>query len=98
MMMRSTPPASAHLADRPVPAPAPMIGRPAATWERRRVRMVSRVGGADMTASGCGVPSIVPERDGTVRVMGEGGTNHRVTEDTEGRHTEKTANRPKAGG
>ena len=27
-MIRSAPPASAHLADRPVPAPAPMIGRP----------------------------------------------------------------------
>ena len=27
MMIRSTPPASAHLAERPVPAPAPMIGR-----------------------------------------------------------------------
>ena len=25
MMMRSVPPASAHFADRPVPAPAPMI-------------------------------------------------------------------------
>ena len=29
MMIRSQPPASAHFADRPVPAPAPMIGRPA---------------------------------------------------------------------
>ena len=28
MMIRSTPPASAHLAERPVPAPAPMIGLP----------------------------------------------------------------------
>ena len=29
-MIRSTPPASSHFADIPVPAPAPMIGRPAA--------------------------------------------------------------------
>ena len=43
MMIRSMPPASAHLAERPVPAPAPMIGRPcgdlapaAASRARRR--------------------------------------------------------------
>ena len=28
MMIRSAPPASAHFAERPVPAPAPMIGLP----------------------------------------------------------------------
>src|SRR5262249_30540022 len=43
MMIRSMPPSSAHLADRPMPAPPPMIGRPAATWARRRWRHSSRV-------------------------------------------------------
>src|SRR6516164_6872519 len=43
MMIRSMPPASAHLADRPVPAPPPMMGRPAATWARRRSRHSSWV-------------------------------------------------------
>src|SRR3954453_23781463 len=43
MMIRSMPPASAHLADRPMPAPPPMTGRPAATWARRRRRHSSRV-------------------------------------------------------
>ena len=42
-MIRSAPPASASLADRPVPAPAPMIGRPCATWPRSRRRASSRV-------------------------------------------------------
>ena len=36
MMIRSLPPASAHFAERPVPAPAPMIGLPAAIWARSR--------------------------------------------------------------
>src|SRR3990170_3348181 len=36
MMMRSTPPRSANLAEMPVPAPAPMMGRPAVTCARRR--------------------------------------------------------------
>ena len=43
MMMRSMPPASAHLALMPVPAPPPMIGLPAAIWARRRARHASRV-------------------------------------------------------
>src|SRR5438105_1706076 len=43
MMIRSTPPASAHLALRPVPAPPPMIGRPVATLRRRRSRIWARV-------------------------------------------------------
>ena len=43
MMIRSTPPASAHLAERPVPAPAPMIGRPASTCARSRASASSRV-------------------------------------------------------
>src|SRR5262249_53601579 len=43
MMMRSMPPASAHLALMPVPAPPPMMGLPAATWARRRWRHSSRV-------------------------------------------------------
>src|SRR5262249_37274372 len=34
MMIRSIPPASAHLALRPVPAPPPMIGTPWATFRR----------------------------------------------------------------
>src|SRR5262249_22627466 len=43
MMIRSMPPASAHLALRPAPAPPPMMGLPAATWARRRCRHCSRV-------------------------------------------------------
>src|SRR5581483_6287978 len=42
MMIRSMPPSSAHLADSPVPAPPPTIGRPAATWARSRARISSR--------------------------------------------------------
>src|SRR6476469_5279406 len=42
MMMRSTPPASADLAEMPVPAPAPMTGFPAAIVARRRPSAVSR--------------------------------------------------------
>src|SRR5206468_2279104 len=37
------PPASAHLALMPVPAPPPMIGLPAATWARSRFKHSSRV-------------------------------------------------------
>src|SRR6266511_3394334 len=36
MMSRSMPPASADFAERPVPAPPPMSGRPAATVARNR--------------------------------------------------------------
>src|SRR5688500_15491146 len=36
MMMRSTPPRSANLAEMPVPAPAPMIGELDSICERRR--------------------------------------------------------------
>src|SRR4051812_8190068 len=43
MMIRSIPPASAHLALRPVPAPPPMIGRPSATLRRNRSRISARV-------------------------------------------------------
>src|SRR4051794_15672975 len=42
MTMRSTPPASSHFAEIPVPAPAPMIGRPASALARRRSRMMDR--------------------------------------------------------
>ena len=42
MMIRSAPPASAHLAERPVPAPAPMIGLPASTWARSRASASAR--------------------------------------------------------
>src|SRR6478735_5064703 len=42
MMMRSTPPASADLAEMPVPAPAPMTGFPAAMVARRRPSAVAR--------------------------------------------------------
>src|SRR5688572_12081832 len=41
-MSRSMPPASAHLAEMPVPAPPPTIGLPAATWARSRLRISSR--------------------------------------------------------
>ena len=43
MMIRSAPPSCAHLADRPVPAPAPITGRPWATCSRNRARASSRV-------------------------------------------------------
>src|SRR5215470_16837638 len=43
MMIRSMPPASAQRAVIPVPAPPPTIGRPAATWARRRCKHCSRV-------------------------------------------------------
>src|SRR6185369_6414393 len=36
MTMRSIPPASSHLAERPVPAPPPISGRPAAILARKR--------------------------------------------------------------
>ena len=43
MMIRSAPPASAHLAERPVPAPAPMIGLPAVDLGAQpRQRLVAR--------------------------------------------------------
>ena len=42
-MIRSTPPASSHFADIPVPAPAPMIGRPAAILAANRSKMFDRV-------------------------------------------------------
>src|SRR5678809_1704238 len=38
MTMRSMPPASSHFADRPVPAPPPISGRPAAILARKRSR------------------------------------------------------------
>src|SRR5579859_957781 len=43
MMIRSIPPASAHLALRPVPAPPPMIGRPSDTFLRKRARISVRL-------------------------------------------------------
>ena len=43
MMIRSAPPASAHFAESPVPAPAPMIGRPASISARRRASASVRV-------------------------------------------------------
>src|SRR5262249_19339092 len=45
MMIRSIPPASAHLALSPVPAPPPMIGRCWAALSRNRARISSRVSG-----------------------------------------------------
>src|SRR5678816_293528 len=36
MTMRSMPPASSHFADKPVPAPPPISGRPAAILARKR--------------------------------------------------------------
>ena len=45
-MIRSVPPASAHLADRPVPAPAPMITPPPSSVARSlRARLVARHAG-----------------------------------------------------
>ena len=43
MMMRSAPPSCAHFADSPVPAPAPMIGRPVATCSRSLASASSRL-------------------------------------------------------
>src|SRR5271169_872431 len=42
MMMRSAPAASAHLAEIPVPAPAPMMGVPAAQLACHRFRHAAR--------------------------------------------------------
>src|SRR3954453_18863900 len=43
MMIRSIPPASAHFALRPVPAPPPMIGSPASILRRNPSRISLRV-------------------------------------------------------
>ena len=43
MMIRSVPPASAHLAERPVPAPAPMITPPPSSVARSFARASSPV-------------------------------------------------------
>ena len=43
MMIRSAPPASAHFAESPVPAPAPMIGFPCSTCALRRASASARV-------------------------------------------------------
>src|SRR3954452_20274980 len=43
MMIRSIPPASAHFALRPVPAPPPMIGSPASILRRKPSRISLRV-------------------------------------------------------
>src|SRR6516165_9366508 len=43
MTIRSMPPASSHLAEMPVPAPPPTMGRPAATLARRRWRIADRL-------------------------------------------------------
>src|SRR5450631_2914870 len=42
MTIRSMPPASSHLADRPVPAPPPISGRPAAILARKRSSRICR--------------------------------------------------------
>src|SRR5579863_3870827 len=42
MMMRSAPADSAHLAEIPVPAPAPTMGLPAALLSRHRFRLAAR--------------------------------------------------------
>src|SRR5438270_5330226 len=72
MMIRSTPPASAHLALSPVPAPPPMTGRPAATWARRRRRHSSRVKKLMAAPSGAAprrVQSSPPGRPAIVSVV-----------------------------
>src|SRR5690554_5752162 len=42
MMMRSMPPASSALADRPVPAPPPIMGTPLSILSRKLVRIFLR--------------------------------------------------------
>src|SRR5664279_4984133 len=56
MTMRSMPPASSHLADRPVPAPPPMIGRPAAILARKRSSSVARAMRGMAIPPGSGAP------------------------------------------
>src|SRR4051794_38827979 len=57
MTIRSMPPASSHLALMPVPAPPPMIGRPAATFVRSRSTIVARDSGMSKA-----LPGALPER------------------------------------
>src|ERR1700757_3871842 len=42
-MIKSTPPAASNLAEMPVPAPPPIIGRPSAMTARNRLRTCSLV-------------------------------------------------------
>src|ERR1700733_9612353 len=76
MIRRSTPPASAALADSPVPAPAPMIGRPAAAVFRSPASAVLRsmsafriVGGDELVQPLGGLPPEAGVVDRGVHLM-----------------------------
>jgi hypothetical protein len=43
MMIKSTPASSSHLAEIPVPAPPPTMGRPSDTLARKRFKIPSRL-------------------------------------------------------
>src|SRR6516225_2420098 len=70
--MRSMPPASSHFAERPVPAPPPMIGWPRATMSRKRsIKMCRSTRG--MSGLGLQVLEMGGERIGECFVIdGEG--------------------------
>src|SRR5687768_13502788 len=75
MTMRSMPPASSHLADRPVPAPPPTMGSPRAILARSRWRicwramrgmaalLVRSFGGSGAAARGGGRRDLAPGGD-----------------------------------
>ena len=65
MMIRSAPPSCAHLADRPVPAPAPITGRPWATCSRSRASASSRVMRASWMSS-CSRSAIATAKAGSL--------------------------------
>src|SRR6516162_5890769 len=74
MIIRSMPPASAHLADNPVPAPPPMIGFPVATWARRRCKHSSRLK-TFMVPPSHGLRSAMSWRFRVCAVVRQGGNN-----------------------
>src|SRR6185436_15674573 len=69
MMMRSVPPASSHLAERPVPAPPPTIGtcRRTMSWNFSRISPRSMRGIPSL--SGCDLSKILHQRGGEFRVV-----------------------------
>ena len=69
MMIRSAPPASAHFADRPVPAPAPMIGAALADLLAQPRERLVRAVIARLPISSC---SAVGHRRGERRVVDVG--------------------------
>src|SRR5689334_24435373 len=73
MTMRSIPPASSHLAERPVPAPPPTIGWPLAIMPRNFSRMSLRA------ILGMGSAPVVDEvEEGLHQRRGEAGVVHVV--------------------